>query len=120
MPRIDTLAPRAAEPAPTTSEALDIPLTLADLEVRLRAAAPGQMLEYHRGYLALDRGAGSRLGEDAGEELDQVALAVMEMAEAGRVHLIQRRHDRCDYSYIVVVARQGTRPGPYRPAWERR
>ena len=121
MPRIDTHEPRTAEPAPTTSEALNIiPLTLADLEVWLRAAAPGQMLEYHRGYLVLDRGVGSRLGEDAGEELDQIAIAVMEMAEAGRVHLIQRRHDQCDYVYIAVMARQGTRHGPDRPARGRR
>ena len=77
-------------------------------------------MAYHRGYLALDRGVGSRFGDDAGEDLDHIATALMVMAEARRLHLIQRRHDRCDYSYIVVVARQGTRPGPYRPAWERR
>jgi hypothetical protein len=120
MHRIVTLAPWAARPAPTTSEAVDLPLSLADLEAWIHTAAPGQMLEYHRGYLVLDRGAGSRLGEDAGEELDQVAIAVMEMAKAGQVHLIQRRHEGCDYSYIAVMARHGTRFGPGGPAWGRR
>jgi len=94
--------------------------TLGDIGDWVARAAPGQMLEYHRGYLVLDRGVGSRLGEDAGDGLDQVAIAVMEMAKAGRVHLIQRRHDRCDYSYIAVMARHGTRHGLGRPASGRR
>src|SRR5690606_15524397 len=93
---------------------------LRDLEAWLRTAAPGEMLEYHRGYLVLDRGAGSRLGEDAGEELDQVAITVMEMAKAGQVHLIQHRHDGCDYSYIAVMARHGTHHGQGRLARGRR
>ncbi len=113
------MATGIAEPASPLPSAPPIP-TLGDLEVWLRTAAPGELLEYHRGYLVLDRGAGSRLGEQAGEELDQIAITVMEMAKAGQVHLIQRRHDGCDYTYIAVMVRHRTRHGPRRPTRGRR
>ena len=35
-------------------------------------------------------------------KLDRVAAALMTMAEAGQVHLLQRRHGPSDYTYIAV------------------
>ena len=68
----------------------------------LTAGASNTVL-YHSGYLALDRGPGSRLGKEAGAELDRIATALMAMAEAGHVHLVQRRYGPVDYSYMVVA-----------------
>ena len=93
--------PRSA----TVSPPAHLPLTLGDLERFLSTAKAGDTIVYHRGYLALDRGAGSRFGDDAGEELDHIATALMAMAEAGRVHLVQRRHGAFDYTYCAVMAR---------------
>jgi hypothetical protein len=86
--------------------------TLADLEWWFSTAEAGSTVIYHSGLLALDRGAGSRLGKEAGVELDRLANALMAMAEAGEVHLLQRRHGSCDYTYIVVAARGNDRRGP--------
>ena len=57
----------------------------------------------------MDRGPGSRFGEEAGDELDRVATALMTMAEAGHVHLVQRRNGPNDYTYIAVMSRAGAR-----------
>lgn len=86
-----------------------LPLTLGHLERFLSTANAGDMIEYFRGFLALDRGAGSRFGDDAGEELDHIATALMVLAEAGRVHLVQRRHGPFDYTYFAVMARGTSR-----------
>ena len=61
-------------------------IAIGKVDEWLVQAKPGDRLEYHRGYLAMDRGVGSRLGEEAGRELDRVATALMAMAEAGDVH----------------------------------
>ena len=80
---------------------------LPDLERWLGGALPGEALDYHRGFLALDRVVpGSRLSKEDAEELDRVATAALAAAEAGRVHLLQRRHGVGDYSYHVVIARR--------------
>jgi len=88
--------------------------TLADVERWLSTAELGSTVAYHRGYLALDRGAGSRFGEDAGEELDHIASAMLARAEAGDVHLLQRRHGSCVYTYLAVTGRAGGRRGSRR------
>jgi hypothetical protein len=93
-------------------------LSFADLERWFSNAKRGARLEYHRGYLAMDRGVGSRLGEEAGLELDRVAAALMAMAEAGRVHLVQCRNGPNDYTYVAVRARGGRQPGSGRPVRE--
>ena len=96
----------AQEPnSATASSPTSLPLTLGHLERSLSTAKAGDTIVYHRGYLALDRGAGSRFGDNAGEELDHIATALMVMAEAGRVHLVQRRHGPFDYTYLAVMAR---------------
>ena len=89
-------------------------IAIGKVDEWLVQAKPGDRLEYHRGYLAMDRGVGSRLGEESGLELDRVATAVMAMAAAGHVHLVQRRHGPNDYTYVAVRARsprRSARPG---------
>jgi hypothetical protein len=103
MHPVDTVT--VAKPVSMTSE---VPhLTLADLERWFSTVEPGGTLLYHRGFLAMDRGAGSRLGDDTRRELDRVAAAAMAMAEAGYAHLIQQRHGMGDYSYMVVASSPG-------------
>jgi hypothetical protein len=84
-------------------------LSFADLDRWFSTSSPGDRVSYFRGFLALDRGPGSRLGEESGLELDRVATAVMAMAAAGHVHLVQRRHGPNDYTYVAVRARGSRR-----------
>ena len=110
MNTVDAFVHSREPKSATASSPARLPLSLCDLERFLSTAKAGDMIIYHRGYLALDRGAGSKLGDNAGEELDHIAAALMAMAEAGRVHLIQRRHGPFDYTYLAVMAR-GARTG---------
>ncbi len=105
MGTIDTMI-AARAPKPTTPSAVaGLHLTLADLERWFSTAEAGSTVAYFRGFLALDRGAGSRFGDDAGDVLDHIAATMMAMAEAGKVHLVQRRHGPFHYTYLAVMAR---------------
>ena len=84
-------------------------LSFADLERWFSTSSPVDRVSYFRGFLALDRGPASRHGEEAGRELDRVATALMVMAETGDVHLIQRRNNPYDYTYIAIMSRAGVR-----------
>ncbi len=107
---MDPVNTRAApRPPGIRRDALLPTTTLASLEEWLATARPGAAMEYHRGFLALDRGKGSPLGEERGLELDRVAAALMTMAEAGQIHLVQRRHGGADYTYVAVAAQPGSR-----------
>lgn len=92
--------------------------TFRELETWTRTAACGDAILYHRGLLALDRGAGSRLGKEAGDELDHIAIALMAMLESGQVNLVQRRHGPFDYEYFAVMARPHGHRASVRPARE--
>jgi hypothetical protein len=71
---------------------------------------PGDLLEYHRGFLALDAiEQGTRLAERDRAELLRVARRAYWAAELGLVHLVQRRHGPDDYSYFAIA-----RPKPRR------
>ncbi|HLI12757.1 MAG TPA: hypothetical protein VKY65_14285 [Alphaproteobacteria bacterium] len=73
-------------------------------------AMPGERLEYHRGFLALDvTEQGTRLAERDRTELVRVARRAWWAAELGLVHLVQRRHGPDDYSYLAIA-----RPKPRR------
>jgi hypothetical protein len=70
----------------------------------LGTAAPGDMLEYHRGFLLLDiRPDGSRLAPANRNALVLVARRAFWAAEQGWVHLVQRRHGPDDFSYLAIV-----------------
>ena len=68
-------------------------------------AAPGDILEYHRGFLALDIvPQGARPAErDQAVELAKVARRAWWAAERGLIHLVQRRHRPYDYSYLAIA-----------------
>ena len=67
-------------------------------------AAPGTVLEYHRGYLALDRTAFGRLADTpARAALALLGTRAHDFAERGLVHLVQHRHGPEDYSYFAVA-----------------
>ena len=79
-------------------------LTEIDLCAWVGQAAPGDILEYHRGFLALDTvPQGSRLAERDRAELARVARRAWWAAERGLVHLVQRRHRTDEYSYLAIA-----------------
>jgi hypothetical protein len=76
-------------------------------------AEPGAVLEYHRGYLALDRTPFGHLGSPpARVALGLLATRAHDLAERGLVHLVQHRHGVEDYSYFAVARprRKGALP----------
>jgi hypothetical protein len=86
-------------------------LTEPDFCGWLSTAAPGDTLEYHRGFLLLDiRPDGSRLAPADRKTLVRIARRAFWAAEQGWVHLVQRRHGPDDYSYLAIV-----RPWPRTP-----
>lgn len=70
----------------------------------LGQAQPGDMLEYHRGFLALDTiRDGSRLPERERAELSRVAHRAWWASETNLVHLVQRRWAKDNYSYLAIA-----------------
>jgi len=70
----------------------------------LGQATPGDILEYHRGFLAADIDARSgRLAEAQRPELVRLGRRAYWAAEIGRAHLVQRRHGPNDYSYLLLA-----------------
>ena len=85
-------------------------LTEIDLCGWIGQANPGDALEYHRGFLALDTlPFGPRLNEKARVDLQRVANRAFWAAEQGLVHLVQRRIAPDVFSYIAIA-----RPRPRR------
>ena len=90
-----------------TRRALDEP----ELCRWLGQATPGEVLEYHRGHLALDIMAYRRPAGDCGHPtLSEVAHRAWWAAEQGLAHLVQRRHGGDDYSYLIVARATPRRP----------
>jgi len=89
------------------------PLSEAALCAWLGAAAPGERLAYHRGFLARETSPLTQLLPDA-ERLALLRLAnrAWALAEAGLAHLVQRRHGEEDYSYLIVARRRPRRAQP--------
>ena len=73
----------------------------------LQRAEPGACLEYHRGFLSLDRSPKSDLSEDRRRALSRMANLALEAAERGRFHLVQRRNGPLDFSYLAIKASRG-------------
>ena len=93
---MNVIAPRTA--------AVRKPLTEARFCRWIGQAMPGDIFEYHRGFLALDivpPGA-----EGAGPdrtELARVARRAWWASEHGLIDLVQRRHGTNDFSYFAIV-----------------
>ncbi len=70
----------------------------------LSQAEPGEALEYHRGYLGIDR---TPLGQPMSikDRVDLITIAelVVRLAEQGLIHLVQRRLGADTFSYLAVA-----------------
>jgi hypothetical protein len=91
--------------------------SLTSFRVWLERAAPGSCLEYHRGFLSVDRTASSPLSPRQRDRLARLADLAFEAAERGRVHLVQRRQGSSDFSYLAVKVR-GPFTGSNLMAWQ--
>ena len=80
-----------------------LPVTSDDFCGWLAIATPGSASVYYRGHLGRDRcRSTTALSERDRQRLIALARQALLAAEAGRVHLLQRRHGDGDYSYIAV------------------
>lgn len=79
-------------------------LTETDLCGWIGQAAPGEALEYYRGFLALDTfSQATRLAERERVELVRLARRAWWAGEQKLIHLVQRRHGPDDYSYLAIA-----------------
>jgi hypothetical protein len=78
-----------------------------DLCAWVGQAGSGEAIEYHRGFLCIDRCGADRFGApiDA-TSLNQIASRALALAEAGFVHLIQQRIEAETFSYLAVARPQ--------------
>ncbi len=92
------------QPMLTIEELLDLVRTENGLCDRVADATPGDTIVYHIGLLARDRDKIlTMVMPDRRDELEIVARRAWQMAEAGLVHLLQRRvADEC-FAYLVIV-----------------
>jgi hypothetical protein len=91
------------------------PPRLSEIELCawIAQAEPGEVLEYHRGFLALDRTTFGRFGDTpARAALSLLGSRARDLAERGLVHLVQLRHGPEDYSYLAIARprRKGALP----------
>ena len=97
----------SASPAGDISAVLLDEVVLCD---RVFEAEPGERIEYHRGFLGLDR---SPLGRHADRQtrstISRTADRAAVMAEKGLVHLVQKRLGPECFSYFAVVRRRQRR-----------
>ena len=68
-------------------------------------AKPGERLEYHHGFLAVDRSSASPLSERERRALTKLAGAALKAAETDQVHLVQRRNGPADFIYLAIKVR---------------
>jgi hypothetical protein len=70
----------------------------------LNQTEPGDALEYHRGFLALDRSVRTpAMSEDDRIALCQMANLAMRLANRGLIDFVQRRIARDCFSYLAVA-----------------
>ena len=90
---------------------IKIGITEIDLCAWLSQAAPGDALEYHRGFLVLDtdpRISGFANGQRL--ELIQLANRALWAAEKQLVHLVQRRLGESRFSYLAIARQRPETP----------
>jgi hypothetical protein len=79
-------------------------LTETELCGWIGQAAPGDALEYYRGFLAMDTfSQAKRLTERERAELVRLARRAWCASEQKLIHLVQRRHGADDYSYLAIA-----------------
>jgi hypothetical protein len=70
----------------------------------LRQAVPGDILEYHRGFLVVDLAPfGGPMNSVARLELSRTSNRAYDLAERGFVHLVQRRLGLDSFSYLAIA-----------------
>jgi hypothetical protein len=78
-----------------------------DLCAWVSQAGSGEAIEYHRGFLCIDRSGIDRFGAPIETlAMNQIAQRAYALAEAGFVHLVQRRIDVETFSYLVIARPQ--------------
>jgi len=88
----------------TSFVSISRPLTDIEFCAWVAQAVPGDRLEYHRGFLALDAGIdGQTPKSDTRRELGRVARRAWRAAEKGLIHLVQRRNGPVNFSYIAIA-----------------
>lgn len=94
----------------TTTSPASSPLNEATLCAWLGAAVPGDAITYHRGVLARDTCPQlNLLSLDERVRVARLSSRALKLAEAGLVHLVQRRHGFEDFAYVAIA-----RPKPRR------
>lgn len=67
-------------------------------------AKPGDALEYHRGFLCLDRGCPEPQAPSPNQtKLDMMAERALELSERGFLHLVQQRLGDASFRYLAIV-----------------
>jgi hypothetical protein len=85
-------------------------LTAIDFLGWLGQAEPGDTIEYHRGFLALDTMRhGSPLSESDRSELTRTAGIASWAFAQGFVHLMQRRLGEDAFSYLAIARRHNAK-----------
>ncbi len=70
----------------------------------LSQAQPGDALEYHRGFLGIDRTShGQPMTAKDRADLIRMGERAMRLAEQGYVHLVQRRIREDTFSYLAIA-----------------
>jgi hypothetical protein len=83
------------------------PLTEIEFCAWVAQALPGDRLEYHRGFLTLDRCQGlSNLTSEERKRLTWLGARAFWAAEQGLVHLVQERTGPDRFAYIAVARRK--------------
>lgn len=73
----------------------------------LNQAEPGDALEYHRGFLALDRSVQkAALSKDDRQALCRLASLAMRLSDQGLIDLVQRRIRPDCFSYIAIARKR--------------
>jgi hypothetical protein len=70
----------------------------------LGQAEPGDVLEYHRGFLVVDLTPfGNPMCSEARLDLARTSARAYDLAEPGFVHLVQRRLGPDHFSYLAIA-----------------
>jgi hypothetical protein len=78
-------------------------------------AEPGDVVEYHRSQLSVDRTReASTLGDTLRRELGRVADRALQLAAEDRLLLVQRRLGEGAFSYLAIKAAGRSRPASAR------
>lgn len=102
------MTPRALSDAKASVASPRRRITEAELCGWLAAAAPGDQLTYHRGFLAVDCDpVTTHLPDPQRMELLRAANRARFAAEKGLAHLLQRRNGPSDFTYLLIAR---TRP----------